>query len=119
MAEPGGSTSKTAEPATPSERTIIDAAADLLQTVVDWLRQEAEEAVRSKVVLPLQRLGFTLAAMYVAATLMIFGLIVIGIATMIMLADWLSWPGALYLVGGVMVLGAAIFAFIQGRLMQK
>ena len=42
------------------ERTVIDAAADLLQTIVDWLRQEAEAAVREKVVLPLQRLGFTL-----------------------------------------------------------
>ncbi|MDZ4179777.1 MAG: hypothetical protein U1E29_11205 [Coriobacteriia bacterium] len=119
MAEPDDGVTKPADPAPPTERTIIEAAADLLQTVVDWLRQEAEGVVRKKVVLPLQRLGFTLASMYIAATLMIFGLIVISVASMILLAEALTWPGALYLVGGLLVLGAVIFAFIQGRLMQK
>lgn len=119
MAEPEGGVSGAGNPAPPDERTIIDAAADLLQTVVDYLRQEAADIVRSKVVLPLQRLGLTLASAYAAATLAIWGLILISVASLLLLAQWLTWPGALFLIGGLMVLGSVIFAFIKGRLMQK
>jgi hypothetical protein len=103
----------------PDERTVIDAAADLLQTIVDWLRQEAEAAVKQKVVLPLQRLGFTIAAAQLAVALAIVGLIFIAIGSLLLLADWIGWPGALYAIGGTFVIVALVFAFFSGRMRQK
>jgi hypothetical protein len=103
----------------PEERTVIDATADLLQTIVDWLRQEAEALVREKVALPLQRVGLTVAAAWAAAALLVFGLCFIAVGLLILLAEWLTWPGALLAIGGVLVLGSVIFTVIKMRSMQK
>ena len=113
MTEQGDTESKV------DERTVIDATADLLQTIVDWLRQEAEAASRDKVMLPLQRLGFTLFSASAAAGLMFVGLIFISIASLLLLAEWLTWPGALYLIGGLLIVGSAIFLYFKTRLEQK
>lgn len=98
---------------------IIDAIADLLQTIVDWLRQEAEAVVRDKVVAPVQRLGLTLASALAAACLAAFGLVLIGVAAFIALADRLTYPGALALVGFVYLVAAAGFAIVKARTMQR
>lgn len=113
MAEPGEGTPR------PDERTVIDAVADLLQTIVDWLRQEAKALVREKIVLPLQRLGLTLASGIAAALLLALGLAYISVGGLILAAQWLTWPGALFLIGGMLVLGAAIFTYFKSRMMQK
>ena len=103
----------------PEERTVLDAAADLLQTVVDWLRQEAEALVRDKIVMPLQRLGLTLASGMAAAALLTLGLAFISVGVLLLLAQWLTWPGALLAIGGVLVLGSVIFTVLKMKNMQR
>lgn len=98
---------------------IIDAIADLLQTASNWLRQEAAAVVREKIVLPLQRLGLTLASAAAAAALLAVGLIFIAVALFLLLAQWVSYPGALLIIGGVYVLASLIFLVIKVRSIQK
>jgi hypothetical protein len=106
------------EPKTGVEQ-IIDAVADLLQTASDWVRQEAAGVVREKIVLPIQRLGLTLASASAAAALLTFGLMFIAVALFLLLAEWLGYPGALLLIGGVYVVVSVVFIVIKVRLMQK
>ena len=114
-------TAKTAPSASnvPKESTLIDSIADLLQVTVDWLRQEAESTVKNKVVLPLQQLGLTMVMAQLAVTLVLLGAIFIAVGSMILLAEWVGWPGALYIIGGVMVVAALILASIAGKWWQK
>ncbi|HZL05319.1 MAG TPA: hypothetical protein VFE45_07855 [Coriobacteriia bacterium] len=98
---------------------IIDAVADLLQSAVDWLRQEAGDIVRERVVLPLQRLGLTLASASAAGCLAAVGLAFIAVAAFILLAQWLTYPGALLAVGGVLVLASVIFTIVKTRWIQR
>jgi len=99
--------------------SIIDSIADLLQTATDWVRQEAEAVVRDKIVAPIQRLGLTLASASAAGCLAVVGLIFIGVALFLLLAEWLTYPGALLAIGGVYLLGSVVFIVIKVRLMQK
>lgn len=103
----------------PQRASIIDAVADLLQFIVDWLRQEAEAAVREKVVLPVQKLGLTLASASAAGCLAAFGLAFIATGVFILLGQWLTYPGALLLIGGVLLVGSVIFTVIKVKGMQK
>ncbi|HAL30918.1 MAG TPA: hypothetical protein DCP20_09435 [Coriobacteriia bacterium] len=98
---------------------VIDAVADLLQTAVDWLRQEAAGLVQDKIVAPVQRLGLTLASASAAAALLALGLTFISVALFLLLAQWVGYPGALLIIGGALVLGSAVFLVIKVRLMQK
>lgn len=98
--------------------SLIDAFADLLQTFVDWARTEAEDLTREKVVLPLQKLGLTLASGTAAGCLFVFGVGFISVGLLILLATWLTWPGALILIGVVLCIGAAVFTVIKVRSMQ-
>lgn len=114
-----GESASSGPSAVPPERTVIDAAADLLQTIVDWLRQEAEALVRDKIALPMQRVGLTVAAAWAAAVLLVLGLGFIAVGLLILLAEWLTWPGALLAIGGVLVLGSVIFTVVKMRSMQR
>ena len=98
---------------------IIDAAADLLQTFVDWLRQEAAAVVREKIVLPIQKLGLTLASATAAAILAVTGLIFIAVALFLLLAEWVGYPFALLIIGAVYLILSAVFLVIKVRSMQK
>lgn len=98
---------------------IIDAVADLLQTAVDWLRQEAAAVVREKVVLPVQQLGLTLASASAAAAMLALGLTFLAVAGFLVLADWVGYPGALAIIGGVYVLASVVFLVIKVRSIQK
>lgn len=98
---------------------IIDAVADLLQTAVDWLRQEAAAVVREKVVLPIQKLGLTLASASAAAAMLALGLTFLAVAGFLVLADWVGYPGALAIIGGVYVLASVVFLVIKVRSIQK
>ena len=75
--------------------------------------------VKDKLVLPIQQLGLTLASASAAGCLLVIGLGFIFVAILMVLAHWLTWPGALALVGGLIVLGAAIFTAIKMRSIQK
>lgn len=101
------------------ERTVIDAVADLLQTVVDWLRQEAEGIVREKIVPPIQQLGLTIASAQIAASLAILGIAFIAVGLFMLLGNAIGYPYALLVVGGVLVIAAVVFTAIKMRLMQK
>ena len=105
--------------APPKRASIIDAVADLLQFIVDWLRQEAEAAVREKVVLPIQKLGLTLAAASAAGCLAALGIGFIATGVFILLGQWLTYPGALLLIGGILLVGSVVFTVIKVRGMQK
>ncbi len=98
---------------------IIDALADLLQTAVDWLRQEAEGVVREKIVLPIQKLGLTLASASAAAFLAALGLAFVAVALFLWLAEWLGYPGALLLIGVVYLLLSVAFIVFKARSMQR
>ncbi|MHB1016667.1 MAG: phage holin family protein [Coriobacteriia bacterium] len=98
---------------------VIDSVADLLQTAVDWLRQEAAGVVQEKIVAPIQRLGLTLASAAAAAALLVLGLTFIAVAAFLLLADWVGYPGALLIIGAVLMLGSIVFLVIKVRSMQK
>jgi hypothetical protein len=103
----------------PPRPGVIEAVADLLQFIVDWLRQEATAIVHDKIVLPLQKLGLTLASGCAAASLAALGLAFISAGVFILLGTWITYPGALLLTGGVLVLGAIVFTIIKMRSIQK
>ncbi|MHB1135447.1 MAG: hypothetical protein ACYCXR_10875 [Coriobacteriia bacterium] len=98
---------------------VIDSVADLLQTSVDWLRQEAAGIVQEKIVAPIQRLGLTLASAAAAASLLVLGLTFIAVALFLLLADWVGYPGALLIIGATLMLGSIVFLVIKVRSMQK
>lgn len=112
-----------AAPSTPApeapRESLIDAIADLLQMLVNWLRQEAGDLMREKVVLPAQRLGLTLVSATAAGCLAVIGLSFVFVALLLLLASWLGWPGALLLVGGTILLGAGLFTVVKMRNLQK
>jgi hypothetical protein len=112
--EPSGSN----EPA-PQRESMIDAVANLLQMLVNWLRAEAADIMRDKVVLPIQQLGLTLVSAATAGCLAVIGLSFVLVAGMMFLAAWLGWPGSLLLVGSVVLLGAGVFTFVKMRSMQE
>lgn len=99
--------------------SLIDAIADLLQMLVNWLRQEAADIMREKIVIPAQRLGLTFVSATAAGCLMVIGLSFVSVALLLLLASWLGWPGALLLVGGVFLLGAVLFTVVKMRNLQK
>lgn len=104
---------------TPQRPDLIDAVADLLQTLVDWLRQEAGQLVQDKIVQPIQRLGLTLSSAMAAAALLVLGLTFVSIALLLWLAAWLTWPGALLAIGVVLLIGASAFLVIKMRSIQR
>jgi type IV secretory pathway VirB2 component (pilin) len=97
---------------------ILDQLVDLAQTARDWVRQEAEATIKEKVVPPLQRLGLTVASAFAAATLLVIGVICIGIAAIVGLCQWLTVPGAFLLIGVVLLVGAGIFTALKMKGMQ-
>jgi hypothetical protein len=109
----------TAAPEPPQRETLVDAIADLLQMAVNYLRAEAADIVRDKVVLPTQQLGMMLAFVIAAATLMVVGVLFIAVALLILLAHWIGWIAALALVGAVLLVGAGVFTYLKVRSIQK
>ncbi|NTU70420.1 MAG: hypothetical protein HGB10_01145 [Coriobacteriia bacterium] len=117
--EPGAGESAAAPDPGPQRESLADAIADLLQMAVNWLRAEASDLMRDKVVLPTQQLGLTLASAMAAAALMVIGLGFVFVAILMVLAKYLTWPGALALVGTLILIGAGIFTYIKMRSVQK
>ena len=103
----------------PKPESVVDAIADLLQMAVNYLRQEAAGVMRDKIVLPGQQLGMLVAFAMAAAFLLALGLGFVAVALLILLAQWLTWPGALGLIGGVLLIGAAVFTYLKVRSIQS
>ena len=119
MSEPEEARDEQPEEEAEEPKTVIDEVADLLQMASDWVRQEARDIVRTKVVLPLQRLGLTLASAQAAGCLLVIGLIFIEVAGVMFLGNWLGYDWAFLIIGGTAVVGSAIFLAIKIRLVQK
>ncbi len=99
--------------------SLIDAIADLMQMCVNYLRQETASVMRDKVVLPGQKLGMLVAFALAAAFLLALGLGFLAVALLLLLAQFLTWPGALGAIGGVLLVGAALFTYLKVRSIQK
>lgn len=97
---------------------MIDRVVDLLETARDWVRQEAEAALREKVILPLQRLGLTVASAFAAAALLVIGLIFVAVAAIVYLSQLLGVPLAFLLIGLVFLIGAGSFTAVKVKGMQ-
>ena len=117
--EPQPAPQPESQPEAAQRETLVEAIADLLQMTVNWLRAEASDIVRDKVVLPVQQLGMTLASAIAAATLLVIGLCFLFVAVLMLLAKWLTWPGAFGLVGGLILIGAGVFTYLKVRSIQK
>jgi len=102
----------------PKPESLVDAIADLLQMAVNYLRQETAGVMRDKVVLPGQQLGRLVAFAFAAAFLLALGLGFIAVAILLVLAYYLTWPGALALIGVLLLLGAALFTYLKVRSIQ-
>jgi hypothetical protein len=105
--------------APPESPNLIEAGTELVQTVVTYVRQETEDIVKEKVVLPTQKAGGTVAMAIGVALVVFLGLIFVSAGALIVLAGWIGWPAALFLVGGVLILGAAGIAYARTRSLQK
>jgi hypothetical protein len=110
--------SPTSEPI-PENGTLIDAGAELVQTVVTYVRQETGDLVHDKVVLPTQKAGGTVALAIGVALVLFAGLMFVSAGALILLASWIGWPAALFAVGGALIIGAAVIALVRTRSMQK
>jgi len=107
-----------AGPPAPERENIVDAIADLLQMLVNWLRQEAAGIMRDKVVLPGQQLGMVIAFAFAAAALLVIGLCFLFVAFLMVLAGFVGWPGAFALVGAAILIGAGVLTYLKMRSIQ-
>lgn len=99
--------------------TLLDSATDLLQTAVTYVRQETEGVVREKVVLPTQKAGATVGMAIGVALVLFMGVFFISAGALILLAEYVGWPAALFIVGGVLVAVSAIIGTIRMRSLQQ
>lgn len=102
-----------------SRPTIADAIADLVQLFVDYVRQETESVVKEKVVLPTQKAGQVVAFALAAAGALFLGIAYLSVAAMMLLASFVGWPGALAIIGAVLVVGAASLTYMKMRSIQS
>ena len=102
-----------------SHESLGDAFGDLLDLSEKWVRQVVEKTMQDKVVLPLQRLGFTLFSSWAAATLLVFGLLSVSIGLFMLLGEAITYPVAFLAVGGTYLLGSLVFFVLQRKMMQK
>lgn len=98
--------------------SIVDAVADLLQMVVNYLRQETAGIMRDKVVLPGQRLGMLIAFAMAAAALLVIGLCFLFVSFLMVLAGFVGWPAAFAIVGAAILIGAGVLTYLKMRSIQ-
>jgi len=106
-------------PEPPLRGTVADAIADFVQLFVDYVRQETGDVVHDKVVLPTQKAGQVVAFAFAAAFVLFLGIAYISVASMMLLAHFIGWIAALYLIGGVLVLGALGLTYAKTRRLQS
>jgi hypothetical protein len=104
--------------APPKPESLTDAIADLMQMAVNYMRQETAGVMRDKVVLPGQQLGRLVAFAFAAAGLLFLGIGFISVAVLLVLAYFLGWPGALALIGVILLIGASVFTYLKVRSIQ-
>lgn len=105
--------------AQPAGKTIADSVADLIQLFVDYVRQETESVVRDKVVLPTQKAGQVVAFALAAAMTLFLGIAFVAVGSLMLLAYFVGWIAALYIVGAVLIGGAAGLSYAKVRKLQS
>lgn len=103
----------------PERPPIVEAGADLVQLVIDFARQETGDLVRDKIVIPGQQLGQVLAFAIAAAQVLFLGLAFIAVAALLVLAELIGWPAALFVIGGILMMGAGLFTYLKTRSLQR
>lgn len=107
-----------AVPPPPEGGSLIDEATGLIETAVTYVRQEANDIVREKVVQPIQSAGATVGLAIGVGLVLALGVGYVSVGALILLAQWLTWPGALFLIGGILIVGSAGIAYFRSRKMQ-
>jgi hypothetical protein len=103
----------------PERPSILDEIADLLQMASDWVRQEAGSVMKQKVILPLQGVALMASAAQAAAALLVIGLIFVEVGMVMLMGEWLTYPVAFLVIGGVTLLGSLTFLVIRFKLVQR
>ena len=103
----------------PSRPTIADAVADFVQMFVDYVRQETGDVVKEKIVRPTQKAGQVVAFALAAAAVLALGIGYLSVAALMVLAQFAGWPGALAIVGALLVMGAGGLTYAKTRSIQK
>lgn len=99
----------------PARPTVSEAVAELVQTSVNYIRQETGDVMHDKVVVPAQTVGKNVAFALAAAFALILGISFISAAALVFLGPLIGWATTLLLVGGILVLGAAGFTYLRIR----
>jgi len=110
---------ETPAPEGPPRATIADAVADFVQMFVDYVRQETDDLVHDKVVLPTQKAGQVVAFALAAALVLFLGIAYISVSAMMLLAYFVGWIAALAIIGSVLVIGSAGLTYAKMRSIQK
>jgi hypothetical protein len=103
----------------PGRPSLVDSVAELVQMLVDYVRQETGDVVRDKVVLPTQKVGQLLAFAMAAAMTLVLGIAFLAVGALVLLAQFIGWPYALFSIGGVLVIGAAGLTYAKWKRVQK
>ncbi len=98
---------------------VTDAVTDFVQMTVDYVRQETGDVVQEKVVRPTQKAGLAVAFALGSAMVLAMGIAFISVAALMFLASFIGWVSALFAVGGVLVLGSSVLAFLKMRSIQR
>lgn len=116
--EPGQPVPEPTEAAA-DEPSLIDSATELLQTAVAYVRQETGDVVREKIVLPTQKAGSTVALAIAIALMVFLGVMFLSAGALILLAQFVGWPFALFIVGGLLIVISIVTGAVRMRSMQK
>jgi len=103
----------------PEGGSLIDDAAGLVETAVAYARQETGDLVREKIVLPTQKAGATVGMAIAIALVVFLGVGFVAVGALILLAEYVGWPAALFIVGGILIAVAGVIGYIRVRSMQE
>jgi hypothetical protein len=103
----------------PEPGGFVDAVTDLIETAVTYVRQETGDVVREKVVLPTQKAGATVGLAVGVALVLFLGISYVSSGALILLAQYVGWPAALFIVGGILIVASAGIAYARSRSMQR
>lgn len=104
---------------TTSGESVLDAVADLIRLFVRYVRQETGDVVHDKIVQPTQKAGQMVAFAIAAALVLFMGIAFVAVGVLVLLGELLGWPVALFIVGGVLLVGAGILTAIKARRIQR
>lgn len=99
------------------QRSVIDASVDFVQTSVAYARQEIGAAVRDKAIVPVQDTAIDVAVLLAMALTMFLGIGFIAVGLLMLLAYFIGWIAAMFVVGGILlVVGIIVIMVIRGRM---